>query len=154
IAQSGSALWGRHTLAQLIIGKGYDLVAAGAPIVEVNDVGIAFDGGLSTLTIAPHSFTLGLGSFERRALDAQSIAVRLPALSPTSPTGLFDATVAAVQHGGRSGCAGVEDLVCSATGASGCTGAVEPACTSAVTAIAASLEAGFVPANPLDLTLT
>jgi hypothetical protein len=154
VESSDGKLWATHSLGQLTVGKAYDIASFGLPVVSVNDVAIAFpSGALGSAMIGPHAFTLGIGPIERRAFDEQTLAVKLPSLSPATPTGFTDAMVAAVAHGGKTGCPAVEDLICSVTGAAGCAGQIAPACAMATQALAASLENAFVPANPLDLPL-
>ena len=55
-------------------------------------------------------------------------------------------------HGGKSGCAAVDDLVCTVTTGSGSCALTTP-CASALGPMAATLEAPFAPASGVDLTL-
>jgi hypothetical protein len=147
IESSDGKLWATHTLASLTVGKAYDIASFGLPVVTVNDVAITL-GTLGSTMIGAHAFTLGIGPIERRAFDEQTLAVKLPSLSPATPAGFADALVAAVAHGGKTGCPGVEDLVCSVTGAPGCAGQIAPACAMTTQSLAASLENAFAPVNP------
>src|SRR5439155_23906343 len=96
IEGGGGALWATHSLGQLTFGTKYDLTTTDATVVTVSNVPIAFDSGLLGVSIGAHAFTLGLGAIARRTLDEQSILVKLPSLTPATPTGLVDAAVAAV----------------------------------------------------------
>ncbi|HZS35270.1 MAG TPA: hypothetical protein VFF06_00510 [Polyangia bacterium] len=156
LTQAGAGLLtGEHALAQLTLGTPsgammtYDLVAAGLPVIDARDVVVVDDP--TYVTIGPHGFTLGLPVLWGRALGDLALAPRN--VTPPSSRGLWGAVVGAAARSGKTGCAAVEDLICTATGAPGCAGNVEPACTAALDALAATLDAGFAPPTGIDVTL-
>src|SRR5262249_18319312 len=103
------------------------------------------------LTVGAHGFTLRLPSFQRAAVEKLAIAVRLPTVADVR--GLVSAVVDAASRNGKSGCAAVEDLVCSVTGAASCAGAGEPAGGSAIDTLGARLDAAFTVSSGVDLEL-
>jgi len=129
----------------------YDLSALGAPVIDVKNVPFADDAGM--VTIGTHGFTLGWTTLWLKAFTDLSLLVHLPTLgSPVIPS-LVAAVVAPASHGGKTGCAGVDDLVCNVTTGSGSCALATP-CASALGPVAADLAVGFAPASGLDLTLT
>jgi hypothetical protein len=140
------------TLATASAMKTYDVQSTSLPVVDVSDIPASFSD--STLVIGAHSFTLGLGTFWGRALGDLSLAMHVPTVQPRDARTLLGAIVAVAMHGGKTGCAAVEDLVCSVTGAGSCTGTVDPACAGALDAWGMQLSAPFAPPTDLDVTLS
>jgi hypothetical protein len=140
------------TLSTAAASKTYDPHATALPIVDVRDVSASFTG--TSLLLGSHGFTLGLGTYWERALGDLSLAAHLPTLMPRDARTLLGAVVAVAMHGGKTGCAAVEDLVCTVTGATGCAGQIDPACASALDAWAAVLNLPFAPPTGIDVTLS
>lgn len=151
-------LVGEHALESLTLkaapgrSVSYDVPAAGLPLVVARNVAVTAAG--PKLTIGAHAFTLGLPRFLERAVTDVAIAPRLPAVMPPTAEGLMTAVVAAAARSGTTGCAAVEDLICTTTGTTGCAGAVAPACTAGVGHLATALEVAFDWASGEDLTLS
>lgn len=158
----GDTLAATHTLSTVTLAQGatktatYDVSMTGLPLIESRNVRVTPTAtGLPGIEIGAHGFTLGLGRFWRRALGDLAIAPRLPAVTPPTARALLGAVVAAASRpGGKVGCAAVEDLVCTVTGAAACTGAVDPACTAALDTLADALEAPFQPPTAIDFPLS
>jgi len=151
------AFTAEHALGQITLStstamKGYDAQATALPIVDVNDIPVGFTG--NALTLGAHGFTLGLPTFWQRALADLSLAAHVPSMQPPTTRALLGAVVAVAMRNGKTGCAAVEDLVCGVTGASGCTGQIDPACAAALDGWAASLDAPFAPPTAIDATLS
>jgi hypothetical protein len=157
IAGAGAgALTGEHALDSVTLATGtaqksYAVPATSLPVIDVKDVPLSFAS--PTLTIGAHGFTLGLPVFWQMALGDLSIASRTPSVQPTTARALLGAVVGAAMHGGKSGCAAVEDLVCTAI-TSGCAGNIAPACTAALDPMAQALDAPFQPPTGIDVTLS
>ena len=154
-ATGAHTLGATHTLVAVTLALSatetvdYDVGAAGVPIIEVKDVPVTFDG--TTLTLGEHGFTLGLGALLRRGFAKLSFAKHLPSLMTATPPGFAAALVAVAKRGTKTDCAAVEDLVCTTTGATGCTGAIAPACTLAASELGAALDTPFADPPGLDL---
>jgi hypothetical protein len=154
-AASLHTLGATHTLGAVTLALSatdrvtYDVGAAGVPVVEAKNIPVSFDG--STLTLGEHGFTLGLGALLRRGFAKLSFAKHLPAVTPATPPAFAAALVAAAKRSGKTDCLAIEDLVCTTTGAAGCTGAIAPACTTAATELGAALDAPFSDPAGLDL---
>ncbi len=160
IGMSGAAtLSAQHALQKVTLSAGpplaktatYDLADTTLPLIVAKDVPI--DMGGVTLALGQHGFTLGLGTFWNRALADLSLATRVPAVLPRTSRGLVEAVVAAAMRNGKTGCAAVEDLVCTTTGACTVVGAVTTACTAALDPLAAALDAPFAPPSAIDFSL-
>ncbi len=156
IGEAGrDALVGDHLLGTVTLSKGgaqavtYDVGATGRPIVEATNILLGWDG--TALDIASHDFTLGLPDLWRRAVGDLALMPR--GISPATPHGLWSAMVAAAQRSAKMGCAAVEDLICTVTGAGSCIGVVSPACTTALDDLAMPLDAVFAAPPGIDFTL-
>lgn len=154
-AASDTTFAGEHLLqtAELSLGpmmKTYQLSPFGLPIIDVKDVAIGFDG--ATLTIGPHAFTLGFAPLWGQALADLSLTVRVANLASPPVHGLVAAIVAAATRpGNKTGCAAVEDLICSAIGSpSPCS--LQAACASAVDGVAQTLSAPLAAPLAPDLS--
>ncbi len=153
-AAGPQTLTGEHALGKLTLGgstPAIDLTASGLPIIDVKDVAIDYTQG--TITIGTHGFTLRLPSLWQMAFESTAIGGRFAALMPPSTRGWLGLAVGAVSHGGMNGCSGVEDLVCTRTGAAGCAGKVAPACLAALDTLTTQLEAGFATTPGIDFVL-
>jgi hypothetical protein len=154
----GATLAGEHALGKLALGSAsgaqetIDLPASGLPIIDVKDIAVGYDQGL--LSIGAHGFTLHLPALWQGAFETVAIGTRFPALMPPSTRGWLGLAVGAVMHGGMVGCSGVEDLICTRTAASGCTGVIAPACLKALDQMTTQLEAGFQVTPGVDFTLS
>lgn len=150
----GNGNWtGQHTLASISFSTGgmpksYDLVALGMPVIAVKNIALADDG--TNLAIGSHGFTLGWTTLWKQAFVDQSLAVRVPGIGSPPIRALVAAVVAAAMRNGKSGCAAVEDLVCSVLGG---TCNYQAACASAIDSVAASLDGPFAPASGIDLVM-
>jgi len=133
-----------------MVGKTYDLVAFGEPVIDDKDVPFVDDGMI--VTIGEHNFTLGWTSLWLQAFGDLSLTMRVSGLSPPLIPSLVAAIVAPASHGGKMGCAGVDDLVCSVTTGSGSCALTTP-CASALAPMAATLTAPFAATSGYDLTL-
>lgn len=146
---------GEHALASASFSvgansKSYDLVQLGLPVVDVKDIAVGDDG--ATLTIGDHGFTVGWTTLWQQAFYDLSLGVRFPTLgSPPIPS-LVAAVVAVASRNGKTGCAAVDDLVCTVTAGSGSCALATP-CANALAPLAATLAAPFAPASGVDLTL-
>jgi hypothetical protein len=130
--------------------KTYDLVALGQPVIAVKDVALVDAGG--ALKVSAHGFTFGWTTLWELALVDLSIPLRVGTVTAPPIEGLVKAVVAPASRNGKMGCAAVDDLVCSVTtGAPGCS--LTTPCASAVTPMAATLEAPFAATTGIDLTL-
>ncbi len=130
--------------------KTYDLVAFGEPVIDDKDVSFTDDGMVAT--IGAHGFTFGWTSLWLQAFTDLSLTVRVPGLSAPVIPSLVSAIVAPAAHGGKMGCAAVDDLVCNVTTGSGSCALTTP-CASALAPLAATLAAPFAPVSGIDLTL-
>ncbi|HEX4459290.1 MAG TPA: hypothetical protein VIA18_15030, partial [Polyangia bacterium] len=159
-AGASGSFTGEHTLSSLTLtlnahSQTYDLVAWGAPIIDVANIPVGYDG--TTLTLGEHGFTLDWPSLWLQGLSDLSIGVRVSALqmttAPLSPTvaQLIAATLAAAVRNGKTECAAVSDLVCSIVGG---TCDVTAACTTAKSTLATTLTATLAPDSGIDLDLT
>jgi hypothetical protein len=155
-AASATTYTAEHALASAefavstTLSQTYDLVAFGEPVIDDKNVPFSDDGSL--VTVGAHGFTLGWPQLWLQAFTDLSLTVRVMGLgSPVIPS-LVSAIVAPASHGGKTGCAGVDDLVCSVTTGSGSCALTTP-CASALGPMAASLSAGFAPSSGIDLTL-
>jgi hypothetical protein len=148
-------LIGLHTLGTVTLSKGgaqavtYDVDAAGRPIVAAPNIALGWDG--TSLAIASHDFTLGLPDLWRRAVADLALTPR--GISPATPRGLWGAIAGAAQRNAKAGCAAVEDLICTSTGAGGCTGPVATSCANALDDLALPLDAAFDAPPGVDFTL-
>ena len=89
----------------------YDLVGRGEPVIDDKDVALSTDGSL--VTIGAHGFTLGWRPLWLQALTDVALPKEVPTLpTPATVPSLVSAIVASASHGGKMGCAGVDDLVC------------------------------------------
>ena len=133
------------------LSNSYDLVPLGEPLIDAKNVPFTDDG--TTVAIGTHSFTLGWPALWLQAFTDLSLDVRVAGLASPAIPSLVAAIVAPASHGGKTGCAAVDDLVCTVTtGAGGC--ALATPCASALGPMASQLSAGFAPASGIDLTLT
>ena len=90
----------------------------GEPVIDVKDVPFSDDG--TSVTIGAHGFTLGWPTLWLQAFTDLSLDVRVAGLgSPAIPCAGRRRSCAPAAHGGKSGCAAVDDLVCSVTTGSG-----------------------------------
>jgi hypothetical protein len=119
----------------------YDLFALGWP--TTTSFGVAADASMSTLHIDHHALPVALPRLWGLALGALSLQPRLPSLAAPTLTAWLAASVGAAQHGGNTGCAAVEDLLCERTGPTGCATTLVDACSAAVDAVGARLAAVF-----------
>lgn len=150
---SASSWTAEHTLATLRLTttaqtKSYDLVALGLPVIDVKDIALGYTGQL--LQIAPHGFTLGWTTLWKQAFIELSLKVRYPALGSPPIHALVAAVVQVAARNGKTGCAAVEDLICSVLGGP-CN--YQAACLAAIDSVAASLDGLFAPASGIDLRL-
>jgi hypothetical protein len=159
VSDAGPDLFsGEHTLQSLVVGPAAgprattNLVESGLPIIDAKDVAVSYDQG--KLAIGAHGFTLELPLLWQDAFESQAIGPRFPALMPPSTRGWLGLAVGALSHGGMSGCAGVEDLICGRTAAANCIGAISPACLVALDHLTGQLEAGFRTTPGIDFTLS
>ncbi|HEX9104389.1 MAG TPA: Ig-like domain-containing protein [Polyangia bacterium] len=156
-AASAATYTAEHALASAelavsaSVSKTYDLVALGEPVIDVKGVAFADDG--MTVTIGAHGFTLGWTTLWLQAFTDLSLTARIAGLGSPAIPALVAAVVAPAAHGGKMGCAAVDDLVCSVTTGSG-TCALTTPCASALGPLASSLAAGFAPASGIDLSLS
>lgn len=132
------------------MSKSYDLVALGEPVIDVKDVPFSDDG--TSVTIGAHGFTLGWPTLWLQAFTNLSLDVRVAGLGSPAIPALVSAIVMPAAHGGKSGCAAVDDLVCSVTTGSGSCALTTP-CASALGPMSSQLSAGFAPSSGVDLTL-
>lgn len=149
-----------HTLSSLrlataTMSMSYDLVAAGLPVLAQVDIEVAPTPGdpNGRIDIGSHGFTLGLPLFWQQALEQLAITPRFPLITPPTTRNLLGAMVAVAQSGGMIGCAAVEHLVCTVTGAASCTGVVDPACTAGLDLVTAALDADFLPPTTIDFQI-
>lgn len=145
-----------HTAEQVTLMLGsaaytYDLTTYALPLVAASAIDATVEA--DTLTIGPHELTLGLPMLWGDAFAHGSLAARVPSLATDTWSAWLAAAVGAAQHGGQTGCAAVEDLICAETGTSGCAGTIVDACTTAVTSVGATLDGVFTDA-PTMLTGT
>lgn len=157
VTAAGDATWtAEHALvsAELAVNattsKSYDLVALGEPIIDDKNVPFSDDG--TTVTIGAHGFTLGWPTLWLQAFTDLSLDMRVMGLGSPAIPALVAAVVAPAAHGGKMGCAAVDDLVCNVTTGSGSCALATP-CASALAPMAAELSAGFAPASGIDVTL-
>jgi hypothetical protein len=154
---SASTFTAEHALssAELAVSAGasktYDLVALGEPVIDDKGIALTDDGG--AITIGAHGFTLGWTTLWLQAFTELSLDARVSGLGSPAIPSLVAAVVAPAAHGGKMGCAAVDDLVCSVTTGSG-TCALATPCASALGPVAAALSAGFAPGSGIDLTLS
>jgi hypothetical protein len=155
-AAGPDTLTGEHILDEIDTGLlpagKFDPVAIGLPIVDVKDVPVSFDHG--KLVIGAHGFTLRLPALWLATFESGVVGPKFPTLMPPTTRGWLGLAVGAVTHGGMSGCAGIEDLICQKTAAPSCSGNVAPACTTALDHLSGQLEAGFRTINGIDFTLS
>lgn len=130
------------------LSKTYTMVMYGGPIIDDKDVPFSDDG--ATVTIGAHAFTIDWPTFWLQAFTDLSLKQQTPVL--TSIHALVAAVVQAASRSGKTGCAAVEDLVCSVLGTMPCT--LQAACTAAIDSVAADLASGFAPSSGIDLTLS
>ncbi|MGZ3439626.1 MAG: hypothetical protein ACXVDD_08920, partial [Polyangia bacterium] len=155
-AASASSYTAEHALASAefavspTVSQTYDLVALGEPIIDVKDVPFSDDG--SSVTIGAHGFTLGWPTLWLQAFTDLSLTMRVTGLASPAIHGLVAAVVQAASRNAKTGCAAVEDLVCSVLGTMPCN--EQAACTAAIDSVAASLAAGFAPSSGIDLMLS
>jgi hypothetical protein len=156
VATSNSTYAAEHTLDKVQfevnakLSDPYDLVSLGEPIIDAKDVAFTDDG--TTVTVGAHGFTLGWQTLWLQAFADLSLDVRVPGLASPAIPSLVAAIVAPAAHGGKTGCAAVDDLVCTVTtGAGSC--ALATPCASALAPMASQLSAGFAPTSGIDLTL-
>jgi hypothetical protein len=155
-AASDSTWAAEHALASAQLAanatqsKTYDLVAFGEPVIDDKDVGFSDDGMVAT--IGTHDFTLGWNALWLQAFTDLSLTARVAGLSAPVIPSLVSAIVAPAAHGGKMGCAAVDDLVCVVTTGSGSCALTTP-CASALAPLAATLSAPFAPSSGIDLTL-
>jgi hypothetical protein len=155
-AASGSSLTAEHTLTTAefavtpTLSKSYDLVALGEPVIDVENVPFGDDG--SSVTIGAHGFTLGWTTLWLQAFTDLSLAMRVTGLGSPAIHALVAAVVQAASRSGKTGCAAVEDLVCSVLGTMPCN--LQAACVAAIDSVAASLAAGFAPSSGIDLMMS
>jgi hypothetical protein len=145
-----------HRLQQLKLGStsqvSYDLVAMGLPIITAPEVAIEVSGDRAQ--IAPHEFTLGLPLLYHRAFDELGLLALFPSLTAPRTRAFVGLMVQAAMRAGQNGCAAVESLVCSVTGAAGCLTVIAPACAAGLDLVATELDAGFAAPLGADLTLS
>jgi hypothetical protein len=153
-AASPSTFSAEHVLQTATImdgpkAKTYELAPFGLPIIDVKNIPVTYDG--ATLGIGKHGFTIGFAPLWGQALSDMSITSRLPSLGTPAVHALVAACVAvATRPGNKTGCAAVEDLLCSAIGSPpGCS--LQAACSSGIDTVAAGLNAGFAPLRAIDL---
>ncbi|MGZ3405308.1 MAG: hypothetical protein ACXVAN_02610, partial [Polyangia bacterium] len=155
-AASASSYTAEHALASAefavspTVSQTYDLVALGEPVIDVKDVPFSDDG--SSVTIGAHGFTLGWPTLWLQAFTDLSLTMRVTGLASPAIHGLVAAVVQAASRNAKTGCAAVEDLVCSVLGTMPCN--EQAACTAAIDSVAASLAAGFAPSSGIDLMLS
>jgi hypothetical protein len=144
------ALVSAELAASATVSNEYDLVAFGQPVIDDKDVPFSDDG--ASVTIGAHGFTLGWTALWLQAFTDLSLIVRVSGLTLPAIPALVAALVAPASHGGKMGCAAVDDLVCSVTTGMGACALGTP-CAGALAPLAATLAAPFAPASGIDLTL-
>ncbi len=142
-----------NTLSKTLNGITYELAIDTEALSTISASGIAVSAMGAQLTFSGHDFTAGLAPFWGRALAALSLTSRVPTVLPSDAPHLVAAVIASASRNGKTGCAAVEDLICTVTGASSCVGPVATACTSAIDTIGSGLTAGFAAPTSFDLHL-
>ena len=129
--------------------KRYDLVPQGEPIIDVKNVPFSDDGKL--LTLGKHGFTLGWPYAV--AAGVHDLSLRCASLGlAAGDHALVAAVVQAASRSGKTGCAAVEDLVCSVSiGSAAC--AIAGGRARAPSTRWPRRSAPFAPASGIDLTL-
>lgn len=150
-SSTGLRYEGRHTAMTVAfaLGTPLDLALLGVPARSIRGIDVTTAGG--RLGIGKHVLGLELPALWGETFSTASVAARLPALTDPTWSGWLRGAVDAVQHGGKTGCAAVEDLLCEQTGTAGCAGTLLTACEDAVTSVGDALETLFAGGDGLTL---